>query len=75
MTDKILAQKRREQNRASQRLFRERKINYIKNIELQLEELHEKYQDLQVSFNNQTKEKVALLAQVAKLTARLASLS
>ena len=42
-------------------------------MEQQLEELYEKYQDLVVSFNNQTKEKVVMLSQIAKLTAKLAS--
>ncbi|KAJ9616908.1 hypothetical protein H2200_000628 [Cladophialophora chaetospira] len=66
------ASKRREQNRAAQRQFRERKIHYVRGIEQQLEELNERYQDLVVSFNNQTREKIILLSKIARLTAQLA---
>src|SRR5258708_33057856 len=44
-------QRRRAQNRASQRAFRERKEKHVKGLEHQLEDLHEKHQDLLQSFN------------------------
>lgn len=60
-------QRRRAQNRASQRLFRERKLNYVKGIEAQLENLNEKYQDLLVSFKTQANDNMVLRSKIAKL--------
>ncbi|KIV92974.1 hypothetical protein PV10_04224 [Exophiala mesophila] len=61
------AKRRRAQNRASQRLFRERKLQYVKGIETQLEELNEKYQDLLVSFKIQADDNAELRSRIAKL--------
>ncbi|KIW38267.1 uncharacterized protein PV06_09248 [Exophiala oligosperma] len=45
--------KRRAQNRASQRAFRERKDRHVKGLEYQLETLNEKHQDLLTSYSKQ----------------------
>ncbi|RVX71222.1 hypothetical protein B0A52_04796 [Exophiala mesophila] len=59
--------RRKAQNRTSQRLFRERKLQYVKGIEAQLEELNEKYQDLLVSFKVQADDNAELRSRIAKL--------
>ena len=73
ITSNAYIQRRREQNRMSQRMFRERKLNYVKGIEKQLEDLNEKYQDLLVSYNNQTKEYNVLLSRIVNLMAKAAN--
>ncbi|KIW20553.1 hypothetical protein PV08_01128 [Exophiala spinifera] len=45
--------RRRAQNRASQRAFRERKDRHVKGLEYQLETLNEKHQDLLTSYSKQ----------------------
>jgi hypothetical protein len=47
------SQRRRTQNRASQRAFRERKEKHVKSLEQQLKDLHEKHQDLLQSHTRQ----------------------
>lgn len=64
-------QRRRAQNRASQRAFRERKEKHVKGLEHQLEELHEKHQDLLQSYSKQVVEVSRLHARVAQLSAEL----
>ena len=49
----VPAQRRRAQNRASQRAFRERKERHVKNLEEQLEELHQQYEELRRVYEQQ----------------------
>ena len=44
-------QRRRAQNRASQRAFRERKEKHAQDLQKQLDELAEKHSELQVSYD------------------------
>jgi AP-1-like factor len=66
--------RRRAQNRASQRAFRERKEKHVKGLEHQLEDLHEKHQDLLQSYSRQADEVSRLNARISQLTAELGSL-
>ena len=47
-----LKQRRRAQNRASQRAFRERKEKHVQQLEHQLEELETKHRELSQSYSN-----------------------
>jgi hypothetical protein len=67
-------QRRRAQNRASQRAFRERKERHVKGLESQLELLHEKHQDLLCSYNRQAEGIEKLNSKIAKLTGDLSRL-
>jgi bZIP transcription factor len=49
----ISAQRRRAQNRASQRAFRERKERHVKSLEQQLEDLHQQYEELLHAYEQQ----------------------
>jgi bZIP transcription factor len=49
----ISAQRRRAQNRASQRAFRERKERHVKSLEQQLEDLHQQYEELLQAYDQQ----------------------
>ncbi|KAK5078211.1 hypothetical protein LTR64_003382 [Lithohypha guttulata] len=66
-----MGSRRRAQNRASQRAFRERKEKHVKGLEYQLEDLHEKHQDLLQSYSKQVDEVSRLNARVADLAAEL----
>jgi len=66
--------RRRAQNRASQRAFRERKEKHVKGLEHQLEDLHEKHQDLLQSYTRQADEVGKLNNRIAELTAELNAL-
>jgi len=68
------SQRRRAQNRASQRAFRERKEKHVKGLEHQLEDLHEKHQDLLQSYTRQADEVGKLNNRIAELTAELNAL-
>ena len=46
-----MLQRRRAQNRASQRAFRERKEKHAQDLQNQLDELDEKYKELQAAFD------------------------
>ena len=59
-----MSQRRRAQNRASQRAFRERKEKHVKGIEHQLKYVHEKHQDLLQSYNRK-------IDEVSKLNTRI----
>ncbi|KAK5947459.1 hypothetical protein PMZ80_001609 [Knufia obscura] len=63
--------RRRAQNRASQRAFRERKEKHVKGLEHQLEELHEKHQDLLQSYTKQADEVSRLNSRIAELSTEL----
>ncbi|KIW89745.1 uncharacterized protein Z519_09902 [Cladophialophora bantiana CBS 173.52] len=66
--------RRRAQNRASQRAFRERKERHVKGLEYQLETLNEKHQDLLCSYNKQSDSIVRLNRKIAQLQADLDAL-
>ncbi|ETI20648.1 hypothetical protein G647_06990 [Cladophialophora carrionii CBS 160.54] len=66
--------RRRAQNRASQRAFRERKEKHVKGLERQLEDLHEKHQDLLQSYTRQADEVSKLNGRISELTAELNAL-
>jgi len=66
--------RRRAQNRASQRAFRERKEKHVKGLERQLEDLHEKHQDLLQSYTRQADEVSKLNGRISELTAELTAL-
>jgi len=63
--------RRRAQNRASQRAFRERKEKHVKGLEHQLEDLHDKHQDLLSSYSRQADEVSKLNARIQDLTSEL----
>lgn len=69
-----LQKRRRAQNRASQRAFRERKEKHVKGLEHQLEDLHEKHQDLLQSYTRQADEVSKLNGRISELTAELNTL-
>ncbi|EXJ93742.1 hypothetical protein A1O1_02135 [Capronia coronata CBS 617.96] len=66
--------RRRAQNRASQRAFRERKEKHVKGLEHQLEDLHEKHQDLLQSYTRQADQVTRLNNQIAELSAEVNAL-
>ncbi|KIW60985.1 hypothetical protein PV05_01157 [Exophiala xenobiotica] len=66
--------RRRAQNRASQRAFRERKEKHVKGLEVQLEDLHEKHQDLLQSYTRQADEVTRLNNRIAELNTELNTL-
>ncbi|EFQ97130.1 hypothetical protein MGYG_00173 [Nannizzia gypsea CBS 118893] len=59
--------RRRAQNRASQRAFRERKEKHVKGLESQLQALHEQHQSLLQSYNSQANEVESLRKKVQEL--------
>jgi len=63
--------RRRAQNRASQRAFRERKEKHVKGLETQLEALNERHQDLLVSYTKQADNIVRLSSHIAQLQAQI----
>jgi len=66
--------RRRAQNRASQRAFRERKDKHVKGLEIQLESLNEKHQDLLCSYNKQSENVAKLNCKIAALQSNLKTL-
>ena len=67
-------QRRRAQNRASQRAFRERKERHVKGLEHQLEDLHDKHQDLLQSYSRKADEVAKLNARIAELNSEIEAL-
>ena len=65
------AQRRRAQNRASQRAFRERKERHLRNLKQHLESLIEKHRTLLSSYAQQTDVLVHLQQRMAELNAEL----
>jgi bZIP transcription factor len=63
----IPAQRRRAQNRASQRAFRERKERHVKNLEQQLEDLHQQYEGVLRAYDEQREEIFNLKAELREL--------
>ena len=65
------SQRRRAQNRASQRAFRERRERHLKGIEHQLESLNEEHRDLLASYTRQSDEVAKLHERIQELTSEL----
>lgn len=63
--------RRRAQNRASQRAFRERKEKHVKGLETQLEALNERHQDLLVSYTKQADNIARLSGHLAQLQSQI----
>jgi hypothetical protein len=59
-----VSQRRRAQNRASQRAFRERKERHVKNLEQQLEDLHQRYEEVLHAYALQKEEIANLRAEL-----------
>ncbi|PGH35120.1 hypothetical protein GX50_02042 [[Emmonsia] crescens] len=63
--------RRRAQNRASQRAFRERKERHLKSLENKLQDLHSKHQNLLQSYHQRTDEVQLLNSRIQQLTTEL----
>ncbi|OAX77268.1 hypothetical protein ACJ72_08436 [Emergomyces africanus] len=63
--------RRRAQNRASQRAFRERKERHLKSLEDRLQDLHSKHQNLLQSYHQRTDEVQQLNNRIQQLTTEL----
>jgi len=63
--------RRRAQNRASQRAFRERKERHVKGLEHQLEDLHDKHQDLLQSYTRKADEVSKLNTRISELNSEI----
>ena len=70
----IHSKRRRAQNRASQRAFRERKERHVKGLEHQLEDLHDKHQDLIQSYSRKADEVAKLNSRIAELNSEIEAL-
>ncbi len=64
----IVEQRRRAQNRASQRAFRDRKEQHVKNLESELKELGGKYKDLEKSYDSLNSSHNSLKTEMKRLT-------
>lgn len=70
--DKI--ERRREQNRSSQRAYRERKDKHQKELEAQIADWQQKHQKLAHTYDQQTQEVQRLQIQIQHLSAEINSL-
>ncbi|OAL33404.1 hypothetical protein AYO20_07260 [Fonsecaea nubica] len=70
--DKI--ERRREQNRSSQRAYRERKERHQKELEEQITQWQQKHQMLSRSYSQQTEEVARLKAQIEQLNSEITQL-
>lgn len=68
-------QRRRAQNRASQRAFRERKEKHMRSLKLMLNNLGEKHRTLLESYSQQSEVAMKLRTRVAELDAETKALS
>ncbi|KIW19998.1 hypothetical protein PV08_00573 [Exophiala spinifera] len=68
------SERRREQNRLSQRAYRERKENHVKSLESQLQSLCESHEILVQSYRGQAREVGQLEGRLARLKAELQTL-
>ena len=68
-----LCQRRRAQNRASQRAFRERKEKHVQHLEHELEELETKHQNLSRSYTDLDRTHAQLKQEVKQLRSELES--
>ena len=66
-------QRRRAQNRASQRAFRERKEKHVQHLEHELEELESKHRDLSRSYSDLDRTHAQLKQEVKQLRSELES--
>ena len=66
-------QRRRAQNRASQRAFRERKEKHVQHLEHELEELETKHRDLSRSYSDLDRTHAQLKQEVKQLRSELES--
>jgi AP-1-like transcription factor len=67
-------QRRREQNRTSQRAYRERKERYQRELEQQIEEWQRKHQLLSQSYSKQDKEVSRLKSHIKQLNGEITTL-
>lgn len=72
--NKLSLQRRRAQNRASQRAFRERKEKHVQHLEEQLEDLETKHRTLAKSYTDLDSTHDKLKREVKQLRGELASL-
>lgn len=69
-----IRQRRREQNRSSQRAYRERKERHQKELEEQISQWQQKHQLLSRSYSQQTEEVGRLKAQIEQLNGEISQL-
>ncbi|EXJ74506.1 uncharacterized protein A1O5_02802 [Cladophialophora psammophila CBS 110553] len=74
-SNKTGLQRRRAQNRASQRAFRERKEKHLRSLKSTLTDLGEKHQRLLVSYSRQSEVVMKLKGRIADLHAQIAAFS
>ncbi|KAJ9632874.1 uncharacterized protein PV06_09785 [Exophiala oligosperma] len=67
-------ERRREQNRSSQRAYRERKERHQKELEEQINQWQQKHQILSRSYSQQTEEVARLKAQIEQLNNEITNL-
>jgi hypothetical protein len=68
-------QRRRAQNRASQRAFRERKERHVRNLKATLEGIGDKHRKLLETYSQQSEAVTKLKNRIAELNAQIAALS
>ena len=73
LTTLPLLQRRRAQNRASQRAFRERKEKHVQHLEHELEELENKHRTLEKSYTDLDSTHAQLKQEVKQLRSELES--
>ena len=66
--------RRRAQNRASQRAFRERKEKHVQHLEQELEQLESKHQHLTKSYSELDSQHAEAQSELAQLRSELANL-
>ncbi len=71
----ISMQRRRAQNRASQRAFRERKDRHLRSLKATLETLGNKHSKLRESYSQQSEAIVALKGRIAELQSQITTFS
>lgn len=69
-----IGQRRRAQNRASQRAFRERKRSHTEDLQQQLDKLHETYRSLQETYQQKVNELSKMQIFVEELSFEIAML-
>ncbi|KIW64949.1 hypothetical protein PV04_07248 [Phialophora macrospora] len=67
--------RRRAQNRASQRAFRERKERHLRNLKATLETIGDKHRKLLESYSQQSEAVIKLKSRIAELNAQIAAFS
>ncbi|EXJ86252.1 hypothetical protein A1O1_06622 [Capronia coronata CBS 617.96] len=67
-------ERRREQNRSSQRAYRERKERHQKELEGQIADWHQKHKQLSQSYSQQSKEVTRLKMQIEQLNDEISQL-